>query len=1233
MRPSSGSRLPRKKGAALILVLIFMAMLLVLVMAVLDIGANSARQSAVISRRSQIGTLASMPEQIVMAQLRRATTVSRSSAGEPLVWTSQPGMIRVFGTQRGEQGEKPAVKMHHRLYSAPAMSSAVFNAADEAAALQGWSAQPASFTDLNEPVMSTRSASGSARVFYPIADPHALGRVEGFSQPAPAPGSDAEHPLPMPVTWLYVLKDGSVVLPERVEGPRVFFPRQAVTAENPILGRIAFWTDDESCKLNLNTASEGVHHGMAPAHTVMDDAMDCRQPSASQYSWFGAHPAFTSLSPVLRGFGGSGPASLQWPKADPAGATMDAGWQGYVDCYQALAPHGVDARGQARQDRHFATVDDFFYAPDRTPSGRGQGFVMRPEDVDESRFFLTVRSASPELNPFGQPKIALWMPPKNSTERRAIDRQVLTASTLNAGTAQAREFAFQRASIWSSPTAPGSAQKMSSDWTEVAGNRELHSWLERMSGQAVPGFGASFLDKYGARSRDHLLISMIDMLRWSTLTDVALPPPAGTTSAQGLASRSAVPLTVGTYPNNKRGNGRFPTLVEVGVVFAFTDVERNGDGQPRDDDGDGICDRASALRAFMVLRPYMPAASSGGVSAAWSVRFRKLMHWTVGSGLSLMLPGGNVLNRCSYSTTLPANAGQAWAEECGAYAGFAAQFMQPNGLPKEIGKRDDPARDFPFISASDVKLIGALGKPGSTLNFSGGDVIVDFMPVDATAGSPKPDDSIQSIQVEFPQQVPLPMPSLRVADFTSGPRTLNSRMRPVMVDGALRFPLIQEGDIVRSVILNPAGPSRGDARLLAARRELLLPEASGWFAAYPGFGSSASPSSVLQAHSLPLSMSTPRPAAHGNLMGMGNPALNALPAVPFGLAAATMLNGGAGDWESGAGALADGAFVSRMPVIAADTPMAQMASAVAFGALPTSAFGVTATDTAPRPWQTLLFCPHPAAQSAHPGRASPPDHLWLEFFHAPVTQPWPMSHDFATEGKVNLNHTLVPFSWIHRATALHGAFKGVRITAIPSAAMDDQGDSAKGHADGNPVGLSFRYEVDAERTVEAMATRLRAGDVFRSASEICEQSLVPRRIEGHTYEGEGLQPRDPSQVSVNDLATWWQGSAGDPADAFEATGDNLREAPYAELHPRLCTQSNVYRVHYRVQMLQQPRGAPPEVWDEGAGSISSEQRGSSVIERGLITGRPLADPVSDANAVSLHEAQRVVVISRHLFQP
>jgi uncharacterized protein (TIGR02600 family) len=1267
-----GRRWQAARGSAIVILLVFVAMIMVLVLAVLGTGMQTRRQSVAVGRTQEVDALSQLPAQIVITQLQRATLPGTTADGERLTWVSQPGMIRVFGTQ-------PQARMYYRLYSAPVMNSTTLDLAQEAAALSQWNTQTAGCTDLNEPAVGTRNGTVEKR--FPIADPAAIGRVAGFTLRQAAPGADALHSLPMPAAWIYVVKDGRLVVPLSISGSKAAFAADVVTADNPIVGRIAFWTDDESCKLNLNTASEAAAWDMPAANTQVERGNALKAPVGVQSYSLSGHPAFTSLSPVLQNFGGAAAGSTQWPKPDevnPMTADSSTPWARYVSLYQGLVPHGVGAGLITRQDRHYTTVDEFFYNPQRQPNGGGgsSGFLVEPADLGMARFFLTTHSAAPELNPFGGPKIALWMVPQDATQRTTVDRRVMAACTLNAGTPQAAEFAFQRASRWTSPTSQGSSQSMTDDWSLVARNQTLYAWLQQMSSNTMPGYGASFLGKYGAYSRDQLLTSMLDMLRWTANTSAYLPPGPGAANAQGLAEQSAVPLTLSTASGPTRGFGRFPTITEVAVVFAFTDVERGSDGKPRDDNQDGICDRATKLRAFLVVNPMLPACGTPAVSPAWSVRIRMLQHFTLGQGIGLLLPGGNVRNRCTVSSSLPLNGGAAWGGNTSAYECFVSQFLQADGTPKVPGVVNDPARGFPFISSGDVSLQSGMGMAGSTLRFSGGALVVDLMDPNAPLTPPQDGDAIHSVQMEFPDQV-IPMPSLLVSDFLSGPCTINNRFTPVTVGTEMRLPIIQRGDVVRSLVLNPAGPSQGDVRLVAAQRELMLPGATNWYGTHPDYGTADTPANAFKAQAQSLrdgaymlggqfgssgpggSLQPTRNTAGTLLPGIAF-ADNAIPAVPVGMNGALPLGGGPalGDWESGEGVLEDGAFVSRSRLLPGacftrsstggsiqpgSDPLGEISSAICFGALPSGVYG-NGTDSTPRPWQTLLFCANPAGRSTaanqaaqasdHFGFTSPPDHLWLEFFWTPVTQPWPMSASFATEGKVNLNHQLMPFTWMQRATALYGALKGVRIPAIPTAALSCQNGSSKGNNDGSPLSTTFRYEVDEGKTVDGLNLRLDGGDVFRTASEICGQFLVPRRISGHAYDGGGFSPTDPASLQYSGMTTWWNGSAGSAGDAFEATGDNLRESPYAQLYPRLCTQSNVYCVHYRVQVLQQARGAPASTWDDTRDHLLADRRGSCVIERRLAPqASPLPDPASSSTARSLHEVQSLRIVSQTPFGP
>ncbi|MCB1227380.1 MAG: Verru_Chthon cassette protein A, partial [Verrucomicrobiales bacterium] len=386
-----------------------------------------------------------------------------------------------------------------------------------------------------------------------------------------------------------------------------------------------------------------------------------------------------------------------------------------------------------------------------------------------------------------------------------------------------------------------------------------------------------------------------------------------------------------------------------------------------------------------------------------------------------------------------------------------------------------------------------------------------------------------------------------------------------------------------------------------------------------------------------------------------------------------------GDWETGPGTLEDGPYISRADTLNPLTRQAERLgmvqvggvfsrggdavmdtkgtgfapyrsnnTAIQFGALTPWTWGHPSNASSnklldPEPWRTLLFCPNPASRTSssgfvptqldHPGFANPPDHLWLEYFWTPVVEPRLLSPAFSTQGKINLNFQIFPYTWLDRSTALYAAMKGVRIPAIPWNARDQYKSLGSQPAE-------YYYEVDVKETLRAFRGIFDQGNVFRYPSEICDIYLVPKRQPARVTEYDRnlpTPPLDPSAALLPGINEWWNGDPSDPLklDAFELTGDNLREAPYEQLYPRLCTRSNVFRVHYRVQLLRKSRAITAFEWDEAKERVSAERRGSIVIERYLDPNDPnIPDLVTNnSNGLALDEFYRYRVVSHEPFTP
>ena len=256
------------------------------------------------------------------------------------------------------------------------------------------------------------------------------------------------------------------------------------------------------------------------------------------------------------------------------------------------------------------------------------------------------------------------------------------------------------------------------------------------------------------------------------------------------------------------------------------------------------------------------------------------------------------------------------------------------------------------------------------------------------------------------------------------------------------------------------------------------------------------------------------------------------------------------------------------------SPNRQMYSAFQMGSLPSRA-------VAGDPWETLLFCPNPAATRAnHRGyTVGPKDYLLGDLFWMPIVDPYPISEPFSTAGKINLNYQIAPFgSYIERKTPLWALLKASKITAMDTSLSG--GRAAYKMTTSNPAistpNVSYVNDLDIVETLKGTDARFAANDLFKSPTEIAEIFLVPR---GRT---------------LADVEAWWT--------AQRFTGDNTREQPYAYLLPRITTKSNTYTVHLRVQALKQVPGWRTTAtdwgkWDETKDQVVSEYRGSASIER------------------------------------
>ncbi len=1139
MKPTSAN--PRA-GLAIIVILLILVLLTAVTVAFLSRTSLEMRSSAADRASAKVIALADIAVGVVQSQINEATRQSDVS------WASQPGAVRTFNTS----GDLVAV---HKLYSALTLSAtSVATLRTEDAPPANWASRPAEWTNLNAWV----ETEGVKR--YPILDPTAANdptKAEGFT-------IDPNHPADtaMPVRWLYVLENGQLVAPE-ASGTKVLV---AGSDSSAIVGRIAFWTDDETAKINLNTAGDGTYWDAPRAFSTQEGDLADRQPFINEFQRYPGHPGTTSLLAAFPFLTGEQVLKELTPRYRWGGS--EAGTLPTTSQNAILDLRGVTTR-------LYASVDELVFAPDRSESR------LSREEIEQRRFLLTAQSRAPELNLFNLPRMAIW--PIHATDsptyRTAIDREIARCSTING-----EPYYLQRSSALS-PTADFAIPR----------NETLYNYLASLLGRPVPGFGGgNFATKYPNNESRQILTQIFDVIRCANLFDTVLDASKG----QPFTSRRASGLRVATpghgqaaplrHPSNgTMGFGRFYTLSEASLHLICTaDEATSSSNDPEEnrtlEEDTPLAKDERRLQAAFLFELFSPAAG-------WSI-LHPSMEVEI-TGLENILVNGNAVFPASANGSTQINAsqrslvgGRGWGSNPGVRYPLFLKYAPARGrVPADTplpGSYAHWEHLYPFIS--DPFTIDHTA--GMAISLSG-PVRMQLYSVDPA--SPTTRTLVQTIEIpEHPARatrVPTLAPDNKWWTFSRSPALsegspgrlngLSSLTSSSTSPGASNARWFNTADVVVSWL-----PSHGDYRLVAASHN--LPAANSPFAPHPSWSASSSFATTLY-DNLPNYLLAGLYTGGKYRNAISYPAA-AMPDRPPGGAEVTT-----GDWDRGFADMLDGPYINKpdegtttrpttttsgfggypyFAELASSTsdignffsPTRQMPSAGVFGSLPTGvARGL--------PWQTLLFRP----QAGHPGAAAPKDHLLLDLFWMPVVEPYAISEPFSTAGKINLNYEILPFSTITRATGLHALLKGEKIAAIAT------GEGAR-YADRNaatPNTAQYRLEIDTDETLQQFTQRFANDDIFRAASEICDLWIVPK---GQTAAG---------------MPAFWNNHL--------LTAENLRERIYTTLYPRVTTQSNTFTVHLKVQTLKAGPGMPSGEWVEARGQITGEYEAAVLIERYL----------------------------------
>lgn len=623
------ARSGRLEGAALVIVLAFLLIITGLVMAFLSSVTNEASATAASAAAVSSRSLSDAAIQLMIAQIRDATAgFARNSDGTldtatPICWASQPGAIRTYDANAATVAIYKLYSSTNLVTTGDPISNPSCNPTNDLPP-SGWISNSAVWIDLNSPVVSVNK-DGSTTNFntnYPIMDPalaataaNTANFVDGFTVSPPAAVSNSVNAAPMPVVWIYQLRDGTLIPPDntRAKGTgTVTFVNAAKqpSSSNPIVGRIAFWTDDETCKLNVNTASEGSFWGTPSFASCMDANMSLTQPVATEFNRFPGHPASTCLSPVLWSYLGIANPSVFTGalQGNPSSSYFLGGnvtsnslvnstvTNFYTNLFANLTPRyawGGSAAGLSNTisvanagsalptinnptSRLYASMDEYFFAATNLlSSARGSNQAgLRPIDVSRLRFFLTAQSRAPEVNPLNLPKIAMWPVPDTNNQMTANPNALPTTGGANRTTSD-KLIAFcstlgTNAYYFTRYDSTSTANDCSASTTPR--NARLYTYLRSLLDQGVPGFQGGFT----STSTPKWTVAQTDQI--STLLFDYIRSCVNLVDSTGVNASSAANFAASTYPYSYTAPPSNNILLNKGTNNFMADL-KDGTGQ------------------------------------------------------------------------------------------------------------------------------------------------------------------------------------------------------------------------------------------------------------------------------------------------------------------------------------------------------------------------------------------------------------------------------------------------------------------------------------------------------------------------------------------------------------------------------------------------------------------------------------------------------------------------------
>ncbi len=1264
----------------MVIVLAFLVLLSVILLAFFTQTSNELTFSSTAANSATAQALANTAVNVVMAQIDDGTA-GQDSSGNTLAWASQPGMIRTYDNTG-------TASNFYKLYSSSQMvvpGSSFSLSADVPQNTWTNTANAGLYTDLNAPILVSdpnglivpSGGSGKYSAVYPIVDPYvdsldgspSATPVDGFSMssrpgysggpslPAsswdptqPLSGSTA-NPAPMPASWLYVLHDGTIVSPTGSANGSVTVP--GASSANPVTGRIAFWTDDDTSKVNINTASEGTYwnlprlssaedFGSYSGNNVNVPGLAICQPAQQEFQRYPGHPATTSLSPIF--------GQLGLPVSYPTSGQTASQLSQYVSQlkeYYDIAPRIIDggSNGGTSQptkslapdkDRLYASVDELMFSPlltgagtqarvPNTANGSTTPNLLKKNTLEKTGFFLTANSNAPEVTLFNTPRLSIWPVWAAGVHTRTpYDNLAAFCGTIPSATTSTSPnyYYFTRSN----------ARSSTDDYT--GRNTDLYGYLQNLTAKAVPGFGGNFLSKFGA-DRDQILTLIYDYIRCINISDngsstsVPYTPKFDATNVQGdspnlfpLGAGEVVPIQIGTT----QGAGRIYTISEADLLFyasSSTTVAR------------GATPLTTGIKAVLVLGFTCPMEGVAGIRSSLEYTVAGLetlrIQPTGATPENLNLPSGG-MNYIEISD-LQVNDGRGLGGTEGPEQAFwAYDGHSGKNIKKLTVSGGAMAGNYPFFSSAEVSIPLSASPSASTTNgtmaFLGGNVTIKLNTQDTGA-------LIQTFKLFFPPSmtsfgVPtMTNPTSTTASATSGTTSathdFNTRLAAFLpyIQWGGTSGLITAGDTVVGLqIAGSAGNAEdklsdntaGDTRMIAP----LGTVTSKYFRPELNYSSGGRPNGSGPghwAHGLQDSLGKGSDLVFGSKVGVlvngvtylvnGQQNGQANPIIPSRVSnGVTRQDGKPGDWDTGVGTQPDGSYMNKP-----DDGDAKFDYAAGGKRIPYN-FGFGTGEVPPG---GTYFSPERQVPSAMMFGSIPTGVQRMQPWQSLLFNPHPedANTSFPHPGLASPpDHLLADLFWMpvvepyaisqpfSTAGKINLNYQIVPFTYINrKTGMYAALKSTKILAIPPSAGPTYKLYITANgssqlNTPEIPLTR-KPVDVGATLT-VCDSKFANGDIYKSATEISGIN-LVPMGQSASTMASFWQ--------ANSLTGNNVRDEPYVDVYPRLTTKSNTFTVHYRVQSLKKTPATAAGVFADPSGSatrkdvVLAEYRGSTTIER------------------------------------